>query len=133
MASLEFMAENDNNLEIIKYLQGKGILHSTRTCDYGHKMSIAPRKDAIDKYRWRCTKCGQGIGLRKNTFLCNFRLSLQVIFKLISSCIVQGKSSNKAKFIGCERQTVVNFLKKVGQIANGNLYATGEEVLIDCA
>lgn len=129
MNILAYMAENENNLEIIRYLQNKRILHSTRTCDYGHKMSIEPRKDVIDKYRWRCSRCSQSIGLRKNTFLHNIRLSFQVILKLIKFSSAQGKQSNEAKYRGCDRRTIANFLKKIGEIVPGDMYATGEEIL----
>ena len=97
-------------LEIISFLQDKGLLQATRTCPNGCKqMTLQPRPDVQDQYGWRCSQCRKRISLRSGTFFERSGTSFQVILQLIFHWAIQTRQSDQPTFIKVSRPTVSAF------------------------
>ncbi|CAF1085464.1 unnamed protein product, partial [Brachionus calyciflorus] len=99
----------NKNLEQIKL-----ILFKCEKC--GKLCEIKSREDVVDRFVWRCS-CSWRRTIRKNTFIGQFVISLQLILKLILHWALQTSQTDQSKLLGLSRETIVTFQQKLRLIA----------------
>ncbi|KCZ80832.1 hypothetical protein H312_01780 [Anncaliia algerae PRA339] len=78
-----------SNVEILNYFRSKNILKSTERCDFCDiRMKQVVANGIIDKFVWKCLyktclKYRTTKGIRSNSFLAKYKISLQQYLSLL--------------------------------------------------
>ncbi|CAF1005106.1 unnamed protein product [Brachionus calyciflorus] len=117
--------ESNDKLKIIKWLQHKKIIPVELVCKCSNNFKLQERKDIVDGYNWRCTKCSTRRSIRTGTFMADFNISLNVILKLILYWSIQTRQLDQSDFIQISRQTIITFQQKVRLVIVKNFNPSG--------
>ena len=107
--ALKYFFENPDPRPLIKHLQGRRVLRKSAFCSTClTPMNLQNRKDSQDGLQWRCPKtgCNTKLSVRNDSRFKGFKLSLQIIIKILwKQCL---EFSVKAIFleIGVSQRTV---------------------------
>ncbi|CAF0956029.1 unnamed protein product [Brachionus calyciflorus] len=129
--------ESKDNLEVINWLQDLKLIDLERNCiKCSNKMKLQVRKDVIDGYGWRCTKCSTRRSIRTRTFFEPFNIPLQLILKLIFFWSIQTRQIDQADFLDLSRNTIISFQQRLRIVAlkalnKSNFILGGENKIVE--
>ncbi|RNA02341.1 transposase [Brachionus plicatilis] len=129
--------ESKDNLEVISWLQDRKLIPSELYCiKCSNPLKLQPRKDVVDSYGWRCSKCSTRRSIRTGTFFEAFNICLQSILKMIFFWSIQTRQIDQVDFLGISRNTIIKFQKLLRIVAlkalnKSNFRLGGENKIVE--